>query len=112
MVLKIISRVLSSIYGLLMVAAAVWAIRDAVIPYWISVLIILASVLLIIGNTTILPKNTFFVILALVVIQGCTLLDSYYMNEFYLTHHIARFVVHGIIFAVFFLSRRGKKSSC
>jgi hypothetical protein len=109
MVLRIIAWVLSSVYGLLMVIASVWAIMGRVIPYWISGLIILAAVLLIVGNAKILPKNIFFVILSLLIIQGCTLLDSYYMDEFYITHHIARLAVHGILFALIFVSQRDRK---
>jgi hypothetical protein len=108
MILRIIAWILSSVYGLLMIIASIWAIKGAIIPYWISGLIVLASILLIVGNARILPKNIFFVILALLLIQGCTLLDSYYMDEFYITHHIARLAIHGILFALIFISQRDR----
>jgi hypothetical protein len=108
MFFKVASRVLNTVYGLLMIYASIVAMAGNSIPYWISVLFILASIVLIIGNTKLLPKNTVFVAAALVVIQGCALLDSLYM-EFNLMHHIVRLIAHGILFAIFLVSQRQRR---
>jgi len=84
-------------YAILTIVCAFFAIYDAVIwsindsnPVWITVLMFLGSILLLLTNARKIKNGTLLTILALVLICGSSLLNSFYVGNIVIMQHVAR----------------------